>query len=112
MNLPNNADSIRHRLETRRSDLSARKVRVERDLAREHEPLSPDFADQATQVENDEALQAIERAAAQEISEIDEALYRLNQGAYGTCKHCGKTITAQRLAAVPHAVSCTDCPAQ
>jgi RNA polymerase-binding transcription factor DksA len=104
-----NFEQIRQRLITRRSDLTVRRRRVEHDLARRNEPLAADFADQAIQVQNDEALQAIGDAAITEIIAINESLGRLERGLYGTCQRCGEGIESGRLLAVPHAVTCARC---
>lgn len=103
------ADEIRRRLSVRRAELFTRRHRVTDDLARRHEPLVADFADQASQRENDLALTAIGEAADEEIRAIDEALERLELGLYGVCKRCSGRISPARLQAVPQAVSCTAC---
>jgi RNA polymerase-binding transcription factor DksA len=71
--------------------------------------LVADFADQAVQVQNDEALAAIGVAASAELLAIDAALHRLQEGLYGICTGCGREIAAMRLQAVPHAVTCGMC---
>jgi len=43
---------------------------------------------------------------------IDEALRRIEDGAYGNCHSCGKQISAARLEAVPHARLCIECKAK
>jgi len=40
---------------------------------------------------------------------IDEALRRIRDGSYGICQECGKSISADRLKAVPHARLCIQC---
>jgi DnaK suppressor protein len=40
---------------------------------------------------------------------IDEALKRVEEGVYGLCQSCSKTISKQRLKAVPHAALCIEC---
>ncbi len=40
--------------------------------------------------------------------EIDEALWRIEDGTYGTCAVCGAVIPEERLDAVPYAVLCLD----
>ena len=100
---------VRQQLEQRRAELYQRGRRIDADLGRAAEALPADFAEQATQVENDEPLTAIGQAAAEEIQQIDTALARLDAGQYGVCKQCGKPIEPLRLAAVPHSVSCTHC---
>ena len=41
--------------------------------------------------------------------QIDEALKRVEEGSYGECQQCGKTIAASRLKAVPYASMCITC---
>lgn len=43
------------------------------------------------------------------LTEIDAALRRLDDGAYGTCASCGSEIAAARLEAYPWAALCIDC---
>jgi DnaK suppressor protein len=100
---------IRQRLERRRGELSRRSQRVERDLGRSAGPLSADSSERAVEVQNDGPLEAIARAATEEITQIDEALQRLNQGEYGICKRCGQPIETRRLAAIPQATTCARC---
>ena len=97
---------IRAGLQQRKRELIERRDRVEADLAHNAEPLTPDFADAAIQVENDEVLAAIDRAAETEVAEIDEALDRLDGGMYGLCKLCGGPIEVDLLSAIPQAVTC------
>lgn len=106
---PQALDRVRQQLKLRRSELLTRRQRVDRDLGRCNDPLSPDSSDQAIQVQNDEPLQAIGQAAAEEITAIDAALERLSMGLYGVCTQCGERIEPARLAAVAHAVTCTAC---
>jgi RNA polymerase-binding transcription factor DksA len=40
---------------------------------------------------------------------INDALFRLQEGTYGTCARCGEPIHAERLEAVPHARFCSAC---
>jgi DnaK suppressor protein len=43
---------------------------------------------------------------------IDEALIRLDEGAYGVCSDCGVEISEKRLKAVPFARRCVACQAK
>lgn len=101
---------VRAGLQQRRSELTERRRRVVADLARPLEPMSADYSEAAVQLENDESLHAIDHACEIELSEISEALHRLDEGTYGLCKHCGRPISPMRLAALPQAVTCTRCP--
>ena len=100
---------VREQLQRRRRELLSRTERVDHDLSRVEGPLSPDFSEQAVQVQNDETLVEIARAAAEEVEAIDEALTRIAEGEYGICKRCGEPIDSRRLAAVPHSVTCAGC---
>jgi RNA polymerase-binding transcription factor DksA len=99
----------RVRLLARGAELRERLYRVRRDLRREREPLPRDADDAAIVVENDEVLEAIERAAERELRLIDAALERVDQGLFGVCIRCGGEIDPRRLKAVPHASFCGDC---
>lgn len=41
--------------------------------------------------------------------QIDEALKRVDEGAYGTCQECSKPISLSRLRAVPYTSQCIAC---
>ena len=100
---------VKQQLLQRKHELTSRGRSVNSDLRREHEPLSPDFADQATQRENDDVLMAIGESGAAELGLINQALERLSRGEYGRCQKCGKDIAPARLAVVPHALHCASC---
>jgi DnaK suppressor protein len=52
---------------------------------------------------------ALIQMKAETLSKIDEALARLEEGAYGNCFECGSEISEPRLRALPFAVRCKDC---
>ena len=52
---------------------------------------------------------ALIQMKAETLSKIDEALVRLEEGAYGNCFECGSEIAEARLRALPFAVRCKDC---
>jgi RNA polymerase-binding protein DksA len=41
--------------------------------------------------------------------EIDRALERIELGTYGICETCGRTISIERLEAIPSAARCAEC---
>jgi DnaK suppressor protein len=43
------------------------------------------------------------------LSDVAAALARLEEGSYGHCERCGKTIAEARLEAMPSARRCLDC---
>ena len=57
--------------------------------------------DAGTQTFQRERDQAIEERLEYEISEIDDALKRIENGEYGRCEQCGKQISDERLEILP-----------
>jgi RNA polymerase-binding transcription factor DksA len=73
------------------------------------EPLSADFAEQAVEVENDEVVAALDQGAQIELSQVNKALLRIEDGSFGTCVVCDKAIKTARLNAIPHTPFCIEC---
>jgi DnaK suppressor protein len=48
-------------------------------------------------------------AAQTRLADLDAALRRLDEGAYGVCERCGRPIGAGRLEARPSARTCIEC---
>ena len=69
---------------------------------------SPEMASQAT--DNAMVFQIVEMES-EELEEIEEALRRIEDGTYGKCEACGKTIGKNRLEAIPSASLCINCKA-
>ena len=66
----------------------------------------PEGATLAFEREHTAALLALAR---EQITEIDAAISRLDEGTYGTCVRCGEPVGADRLAARPAAATCVRC---
>ena len=52
---------------------------------------------------------ALIQMKAETLTKINDALARLEDGAYGNCSDCGGEISDKRLRALPFAVRCKDC---
>ncbi len=102
-------NEIRAVLERRRDELVERRERLARHTRHRDEPLPPDFAEQAVELENGETLVALDREVNAELREIERALRRLEEGSYGECTECGEPISERRLGALPYASLCFDC---
>ena len=87
-------ESVKKQLEERVQFLSAKVDEIEGDL---REPANPDFAEQATEAEADEVLEGLESSALLEISQINAALDRIDEGTYGECATCGEPVGEKRL---------------
>jgi RNA polymerase-binding transcription factor DksA len=104
--------AIRQRLEERLLYLQQRLHQVERDRRRETNPLDPDWQEQAITRQNDEVLDSLDSEGHREITAIQAALKRLQDGTYGDCQTCGGPIAPARLEALPYAVQCIACASQ
>ncbi|MEU0008068.1 TraR/DksA C4-type zinc finger protein [Streptomyces sp. NPDC006314] len=57
-----------------------------------------------------EGLQVMQRGAIEQaLKEIDAAFARLQQGTYGICQRCGRSIPVERLEILPYARCCVPC---
>jgi len=57
--------------------------------------------------EREKDLSILEQVEA-ELADVEHALRRLDEGTYGTCEVCGKTIPDERLEAMPAARLCLE----
>ena len=96
-------------LESTRADLAARLDKVARHTGRRDEPLPPDFAEQAQELENEELLFALDENLATELRAVTRALQRIEAGEYSECEHCGEDIGDGRLTALPTTTLCINC---
>ena len=99
-------DSIANALRARLAELTRRVGDIDSELRK---PLSADFSEQAAELENQDALGAIENSELQEIRQIQVALKRIAEGTYGICANCGEPIDPKRLKALPTATRCISC---
>jgi len=102
----NKHEDIAKALKARLSELTSRVAEIDNELRK---PLSADSEDQATDLENQDALGGIEYSGLQEIQQIKEALERIANGTYGVCVECGTDIDPKRLRALPNATRCISC---
>ncbi len=73
---------------------------------------SPDTADCAGEVvEQDLALSLLDNAAGT-LDQIEAALRSIDDGGYGRCADCGTRIPPARLEAMPYATCCVQCAAR
>lgn len=101
-----NVDDMKARLRARLRELDHRLIEIEEDL---DQPQNPDFEDRATEREGDEVLEHLGEAGLLEIRQIQAALKRIREGAYGVCVACGKPISDERLDILPHTPRCRYC---
>lgn len=90
-------DALRSAL---RGDLSA---------LRELSLASGDIADFALDTAHEEVTSQMVEGESRELVQIEEAITRLHEGAYGMCADCQKPIPLARLEALPYATMCIKC---
>ena len=75
------------------------------------EPVGVDnhLADTATATLDREIDFTLGENSEQVLAEIDDALQRIEDGTFGTCRTCGQPIAPQRLEAMPWATQCIEC---
>jgi RNA polymerase-binding transcription factor DksA len=95
-----------------RNDLTQRVNAISKDLHHEEIAIEKDFAEQATQLENDEVLNSLNDEAKAQVMQIDKALLRIKNATFGRCCECSAEITSQRLDVVPYAEYCIACARQ
>lgn len=100
-------EEVRHRLLERREDLQS-EVGAEPEPAGVR-PRSADPTDQASDAADDALNMALVASESDEISQIDAALERIENGEFGICEECGQSIPAERLKTLPYATTCIDC---
>lgn len=101
-----NQSKIRKTLQSLESELQERLQKVSKDLAKKH---SQDFAEQATERENEEVLLRLQEDATMELTQIKHSYRRLEEGVYGLCEKCGEKIREERLEIMPYTSLCFDC---
>jgi DnaK suppressor protein len=68
-----------------------------------------DSADVAFDAGSEEISTQLAELEARELTQIDKALARINQGSYGLCEFCQAKIPVARLNALPYSTTCVDC---
>ena len=98
--------SVREQLEAKKAEVEKRLSGASRDLEKQY---SQDFAEQATERENDDVLRSIRIEAEAELRQIKLALKQIEADQYGICDVCGDEINPKRLEIMPYATRCANC---
>lgn len=100
---------FRERLRSRREELLARHGRLREEINRQAQDENASFEEQAGSGEFDDVIDTLSEMEVRELQEIDDALFRIRDGAYGKCVECGRPIPEERLAAIPSTPFCARC---
>jgi DnaK suppressor protein len=107
-------DEIRRGLQQRHDELQAEYEQAVRDtqqLSRAHlaDNAGDDDADIGTKTSERERELSVLRSISERRGQVESALRRLADGAYGWCERCAGPIPVERLAVFPWATSCVSC---
>lgn len=109
-------EKFQARLEAERARLLGLIEDYEREL--EDARLSESSSDRSPDPGNAEASStkleyakelSIEQNTLDLLGKVERALERIDEGTYGTCEICGKSIPLTRLGVLPYATFCVDC---
>lgn len=99
-------DDLRAILVQKKEELDSRLTRITSNVRR---GLETDSEERATQLEDNEVVDALGNEAREEIDKISAALRRMDSGEYGVCSKCGEAVGESRIRAYPYANECIDC---
>jgi DnaK suppressor protein len=103
-----NIERFKQRLRDKGRELQSEMARLEAEARVSGGPEVGDVADAATSsVSHAESLQE-DTLASQTLIQVQDALRRIEDGAYGKCIVCGRPIEAARLEAIPWAPYCLE----
>lgn len=106
-----------------RASLEERRAEIEREVGfmsdeirsigeeqgNENGSLGNHMAEDGSNVMEAERLSTISEDLRALMNQINAALERMDEGAYGACQRCGKQINEERLEAFPYVAHCIDC---
>jgi len=104
-----NISEIQQKLHFRRNEILGIVEKVGKHIGHRDEPLHPDSAERAVELENMDALFEIDSETRYELKLINDALARIESGRYGFCTLCGSTIDPKRIKAIPYIDTCFSC---
>lgn len=102
-------EEVRSELIAMLEELNLRLARITNNVRHSDVPLEKDFAEQATQNENNEVMDYLGNSARTEIELIKQAIARIDNGQYGICQVCDEPISKERLEALPYSSMCIKC---
>ena len=106
---PSALDSIREALLERRENLLRQQANQLNALNSPEKHHIADLEEMTTDAADADSLCTLVDLSSSTIDQIDAALEKLSNGAYGACEVCEKSISGARLEFLPFAALCVDC---
>ena len=102
-------DELRRSLTERRRVLLETRESQQGELrALQSQDRDPEYEEGAQVKVADDVLTSLSETARREVMQIDAAIARMDEGAYGTCVDCGEEIPIDRLRALPFTLRCQE----
>lgn len=101
--------AVKQILLNKQAEITSRVDRTHQHIHHRDEPVSADFSEQVTELENEEIIHALDEEGRAELKKIRHALQRIENGEYTSCALCGSEISEQRLLALPETDQCIGC---
>ena len=102
-------EKYRRLLAEKKASLSAEIAKTRSAEEETSEESTQDIADKAVSSYTREFLYSLTDGERSTLLLIDDALGRIEDGTYGLCVNCGRTMLERRLVAVPWTPYCLDC---
>ncbi len=102
-------EKYRRLLQQKKSSLSSDLAKTRNAEEETTEESTQDIADKAVSSYTREFLYSLSDTDRNTLVRIDEALARVEDGTYGSCRNCNQPMSEKRLTAVPWARLCVDC---
>jgi DnaK suppressor protein len=106
---PESFEALRQRLKTQRDEILNMYKQDLRAGQESADDGTEDIVDRANNAYNRELMFSLSDTERNTLLQIENALKRMDEGSYGRCANCGKTIALPRLEALPWARFCVDC---
>jgi len=103
---------LRRRLETERESLLEELKTAALVAERRERGSYGEEGELAAEIVEIEKGLILEKRVRDQLSEVEHALHKLDQGTYGLCDICGQPIEPARLEALPQASLCLSCKAR
>ena len=102
-------EDLKAYLEVERARLREEIAQTDITTGEERAGYSNHMADNATAVFEQICNAALKRSRERQLADVEDALRRITDGAYGRCRSCGTAIDLARLKAQPTASLCLSC---
>lgn len=101
-------DKMHKRLRKKQKVLAER-VEVEKKKVEPSLTANPDRTEMAMEYAYRGRRMSVLEQLEDQLTDVNKALIRIDEGTYGNCTNCGQPIQAERLEALPQAELCIDC---